>query len=208
MSDERRHEWEHRHRVGTHGGAPSPFVVAALDALARRHGGASAPRRALDVACGGGRHACLLAARGYRVVAVDYAYAAVAALRARVAGHAVDALVADVTQWPLPRARFDLVVVVDFLERSLFPALRAAVAPGGALVIETFLVGQERHGHPRNPAYLLRPGELAAVCGDWTILLAHEGETGGAAPAYRAGIVAERPSLVDSAEPFGSYPSR
>ena len=194
MPDERRQEWERRHRTGIQAGAPSPFVVTALDALARERGSAPPPR-ALDVACGAGRHARLLAARGYRVVAMDYARAALAALRARAGANAgaIDAVVADVTRWPLLGARFDLVLVVDFLERALWPALRAAVAPGGALLIETFLVGQERHGHPRNPAYLLRPGELAEVCRGWTILLAREGETGGSAPACRAGILAARP---------------
>jgi len=208
VNDDRRREWEERHRRGTHAGPPSPFIVAALDAIARRGQAAPARRRALDLACGSGRHACVLASRGYRVVAVDYAYAAVAALRARARGLAIDGLVADVTTWPLPSARFDVVVVVDFLERALLPALRAAVAPGGVLVMETFMVGQERHGHPRNPLYLLRPGELLAACGDWTVLLAHEGETPGAVPACRAGIAAARPAaLVDSAEPFGSYPA-
>jgi SAM-dependent methyltransferase len=196
VSDDRRRDWEERHRRGTHAAPPSPFVVAALDAIARHPQAAPAHRRALDLACGSGRHACLLASRGYRVVAVDYAYAAIASLRARAGGLAIDTLVADVTCWPLPVARFDVVVVVDFLERALLPALRAAVAPGGVLVMETSMVGQERHGHPRNPAYLLRPGELLTACGDWTVLLAHEGETAGALLACRAGIAVARPQVL------------
>jgi SAM-dependent methyltransferase len=205
VSDDHRREWEDRYRRGATWGPPSPFVVAALDVIAGRGNAArTTPRRALDVACGVGRHAFALAARGYRVVAVDHARTAVAALRARAGGLAIDGVVADVTRWPLPVARFDVVIVVDFLERSLLPALRTAVAPGGVLVMETFMVGQERHGHPRNPAYLLRPGELLAACRGWTVLLAHEGEGGGRVPACRAGIAAERPLHVDSAEPFGS----
>ncbi len=34
------------------------------------------------------------------------------------------------------------------------------MAPGGALIYETFAKGNERFGRPRNPAYLMNPGEL------------------------------------------------
>jgi len=172
--------------------APSPFVASVLDSLAPPHG------RALDVACGGGRHALSAAARGYRVTAVDYARPALVGLRAAAAarGLAIDALVADVETWPIPPARFDLVMVVDFLWRPLLPALRAAVAPGGVLVVETFLAGQEKHGHPRNPDFLLQPGELAALCAGWKVLASHEGETADPAPTCRAGIAARAPGAV------------
>ena len=43
----------------------------------------------------------------------------------------VDGWCADLTRYPLPRGRFDLVVVCRYLQRDLFPALRDAVAPGG-----------------------------------------------------------------------------
>lgn len=208
MADERRHAWELRHADGRTLASPSPFVVAALDTVTRRDTRARASR-ALDLACGSGRHALLLAAYGYRVTAVDYSHAAVARVAAvsRSRRLAVDCLVADVTQWPLPPARYDLIVVVDFLERALFPALRVAVAPGGALIMETFLHGHERFGRPTNPDFLLRPRELTDVFGDWNVRDAYEGETTTAAgaPAMRAGIVATRPH-VDTPEPFGSAP--
>jgi SAM-dependent methyltransferase len=167
-----RARWTERHRTA---GVPppSPFVIAALARL----GTPSPPAPALDLACGRGRHALVLAAAGYDVVAVDWALPALATLRqaATARGLQVHAVAADVTAWPLPRARFALVLATNFLERALFPALRAAVAPGGALVVETFLRGQERYDHPTNPAYLLRPGELAALVAGWRVVHAHEG---------------------------------
>jgi tellurite methyltransferase len=208
MADERRQSWELRHTDARPAAAPSPFVVAALANVGRWEP-RPWPLRALDVACGSGRHAILLAARGYRVTAVDWAHAAVAGVvaAARERRLAVDCLVADVTQWPLPRARYDVIVAADFLERALFSALRAAVAPGGLLIIETFLRGHERFGRPSNPDFLLRSGELRDVVADWTIRDEYEGETTTAsgARAVRAGIVAERPH-VDTPEPFGSAP--
>jgi hypothetical protein len=57
-------------------------------------------------------------------------------------------------------------VVVNYLHRPLLPALVSAVAPGGVLIYETFAQGNERFGRPRNPDFLLRPGELLeAVAG-------------------------------------------
>jgi len=62
--------------------------------------------------------------------------------------------------WPLSGERFEAVVVTNYLFRPLFPRLRESLAPGGVLIYENFLVGNERFGKPSNPAFLLRPGEL------------------------------------------------
>ena len=115
----------------------------------------------LDVAAGGGRHAALFARRGHPVVAVDRD---VAALRA-LAEPGVEVVAADLEDgpWPLPGRTFAAVVVVNYLWRPLWPDLLAAIEPGGALLYETFAVGNERFGRPRNPDFLLREGELRAV---------------------------------------------
>jgi len=133
--------------------APSPWV--ARWAALIRPGGA-----VLDVACGRGRHARHLAAAGYRVTAVDRDAEALAAL-ARVPG--VRAVAADLegAPWPFEPGLFDGVVVTNYLHRPLFDALAASLAPGGVLVYETFMQGNERYGRPSNPDFLLRPDELA-----------------------------------------------
>lgn len=64
--------------------------------------------------------------------------------------------------WPLEDRRFALVVVTRYLWRPILARLFDAVAPGGVLIYETFAVGQEQFGRPRNPDFLLRPGELRA----------------------------------------------
>jgi len=198
---EQRARWTARHCSAQANEKPSPFVVRALVSLGAPHTAAvpSSPPRALDLACGRGRHALLLARSGYHVEAVDFALPALTSLaaRARAAGLRVDCVAADATTWPVPRSRYALVVVVSFLERALFAALRDAVQPGGALVMETFLRGQEHAGHPKNPAYLLRPGELAQELSTWIILDAHEGCTErDGRPVMLAGIVARKPTPV------------
>ena len=39
----------------------------------------------------------------------------------------------------------------------------ALLAPGGVLIYETFMRGNEAYGKPSSPAFLLEPGELRRV---------------------------------------------
>ena len=117
----------------------------------------------LDVACGHGRHVHWLASAGHRVTAIDRDPALLAPLAGLATTLAAD-LEAD--PWPLPGRRFDAVVVTNYLWRALFPALKAAVAPGGLLIYETFAQAHAALGRPRRPEFLLRPGELIDVLRD------------------------------------------
>jgi SAM-dependent methyltransferase len=121
--------------------------------------------RALDVACGDGRNALWLARQGFAVDAVDVAFAGLARLAAaaRREGLVVRPIQADLEQFPLPSERYAVVVNCRYLQRTLFPALRGAVQPGGVIVFETFLREQARIGHPRNPAFCSRPASCARV---------------------------------------------
>lgn len=112
----------------------------------------------LDVACGAGRHLRWFAGRGHPVTGIDRAPEAIAA-----AGGVGDALQADLedgSPWPLPGRTFGAVVVTNYLWRPLFPALQDSVAPGGALICETFAIGNETVGRPARAEFLLGPGEL------------------------------------------------
>ena len=113
----------------------------------------------LDLACGAGRHARLFLERGYRVVAVDRDISGLGDL-AGAAG--LDLIEADLEQvpWPLGTRRFAGIIVTRYLYRPLLPTLIGALAEGGVLIYETFARGNERHGRPRRPEFLLEPGEL------------------------------------------------
>ncbi len=136
--------------------------------------------RVLDVACGRGRHALLLAAAGFDVTGLDRDRETLERLQ-----HQAERLGLAVKTWEmdleasgadLGDARFDVVVVTRFLHRPLFPALVRAVAPGGTLIYETFLAGQAERGHPKNPAFLLHPGELQRLVAPLEIRRSREGE--------------------------------
>jgi len=106
------------------------------------------------VASGSGRHARFLAQLGYSVTAVDREPQSIPGVRF------IQADLEDGSPWPLPGERFQGIVVTNYLHRPLFPVLEGALAPGGVLIYETFMLGNERFGKPSNPAHLLRPGEL------------------------------------------------
>jgi SAM-dependent methyltransferase len=151
----------------SHSTTPSPWFRRFVPAIPARG-------RVLDLAAGGGRHVQMLRAAGYQVVAVDRD---VKALRAEFGGDpACDIKEMDLEDggpWRLG-AGYDAIVVANYLHRPLLPHLAAALAPGGVLIYETFMVGNERFGKPANPDFLLRPGELLAAFVDHLTVIAFE----------------------------------
>ena len=144
--------------------APSPWLVRWAHLLPPRS-------RVLDVACGSGRHLHYLHTLGHQVTGVDVDVKAAKAL----APHS-ELIQADLENqtWPLqdgqgPRL-FGAVVVFNYLWRPLWPNLLASLAPGGVLLYETFASGQEQWGRPRNPDFLLQPGELLERCQDLQVV--------------------------------------
>jgi SAM-dependent methyltransferase len=128
----------------------------------------------LDIAAGGGRHALFFAERGHKVTAIDRDTSALSGVEI------VQADLEDGSPWPLPGRTFGAVVVTNYLHRPLMPALLAWLEPGGVLIYETFMVGNERFGKPSNPNFLLKDGELLdLVRGSFSVV------------AYEARIVSE-----------------
>jgi tellurite methyltransferase len=145
------------------------LLAARGESLASNRPTVDPPRRALDVAMGRGRHAVALADAGFQVFGVDIKYEAVraAATLVRERGGRLHGWCADLTVFPLPRGRFELIVVARYLQRDLFPALRKALSPGGVLVYETFT-------DRTSPDHLLKPGELRQRADDLDVLFYEE----------------------------------
>jgi SAM-dependent methyltransferase len=167
---------------------PSPLLAVAVDDVA--------PGRALDLACGTGRHAIALAERGWRVLAVDAAVRAVELMAAEAARRGVadriEGVVADLEAIPralaIEREAYDLVCDFYFLDRALFPEIRDAVRPGGRFVAAI-------HVDAEGEGFRFAPGELRAVVGawDWEILYESEGRRDASARRATAEIVARKP---------------
>jgi SAM-dependent methyltransferase len=119
----------------------------------------------LDLACGGGRHARLLAAQGHTVLAVDRDADALA----NAAGERITTLQIDLenedddASWPFEADRFAGIIVTNYLHRPLFPHILASLACNGVLIYETFARDNGRFGKPSNPDFLLEPGELLEI---------------------------------------------
>jgi len=151
--------------------------------------------RALDIACGSGRNALFLAARGFQVDAVDISPLGLeqAAARARAKSLSISWQRADLQSAALPEAVYDLVVDINYLQRSLIPGLQAALKPGGWIVFETFLIDQQTIGHPKNPDYLLAHNELLNWFRGFRVCYYREGKTAeDGEPAFRAGLLAQK----------------
>lgn len=145
---------------------PSEWVERHLSLI--RPGG-----KVLDLACGTGRHALLLAQSGFRVEAVDRDQGALAEITgvARIHPRRLDL---ENSAWPYAPESFDAVIVTNYLHRPLLQNLINALTVGGVLIYETFACGNELLGRPSNPDFLLRPGELLERMGHGMEVNAYE----------------------------------
>jgi len=173
----------------------SPGAFIEREALRARDARAgSRPGRALDLACGSGRAAVFLALSGFEAEGWDVDESALERARALAKRHgaSVRFTPADLEHEPPPDPdpAFDLIVVVRYLHRPLFPWIERALAPGGALLYETFRDGQQRFGRPRRARHLLRAGELLTAFPS-LVVERHE-ETPDGAPPLLARLVARK----------------
>ena len=98
----------------------------------------------LDIGCGTGTFACLLAGRGFRVIGVDPARASLDVARAKPGADRVRWIIGDAMR--LPPLSVDLatmtcnvaqVFLTDDEWGATLRSVRAALAPGGRLIFET-----------------------------------------------------------------------
>ncbi len=151
--------------------------------------------RAIDIACGTGRNAIWLAELGLTTYGVDRDEEAVrqANEMAVQRGLPLRAELVDLERGdpPIDAVAFDVVLVVHYLHRPLFPWLLGALRPGGMLIYETFTRAQAARGKPTNPAFLLEVGELRELVRPLEILVEREGDFEG---KMLASVIARRPN--------------
>lgn len=137
--------------------------------------------RVLCVADGEGRNSVWLAQQGHAVTAFDFAPNALAKAKrlAAARGVAVDHRQGDVYAWPWTAVQYDAVVVV-FIQfvppekrAAVFAGLRAAVQPGGLLLLEGYRPEQVDYGTggPPRREHMYTREWLAEEFRDWDILL-------------------------------------
>lgn len=160
---------------------------------------------ALDVACGLGGNAIVLAAGGLETFAWDSSPTAIDKLAAwaRAHGAPIHPEVRDVVASPPEPGRFDVIVVSRFLERELAPALMAALRPGGLLFYQTFTCSHVGDCGPRSEQYRLGDNELLALFAPLRLLVYRdEDRVGDLGRGFRdeAQLVACRPGAGHGGE--------
>lgn len=172
----------------------SPCYVLAENAHLLPRGG-----RALDLASGRGGNALFLAKLGLQVEAWDISAVATDLLNRQASKEdlSVRAKQVDVVTMPPAANSCEVLVVSQFLERSLFPKIRNAVMVGGLVIYQTYTEDRQEGGAgPSNPDYLLQQGELLQMFAGWQILVYREDAlVGDQQQGWRgmAGIVARKP---------------
>ena len=171
MSDAAK-EWDERYRQGRGMPEEPSALLVENRALLPPKG------RALDIATGSGRNALYLASLGFRVTGVDVSRVAVALCREKAdrLGLTVETVVADLEGYRLPVDTYDLVINFHYLQRSLAGPILQALKQGGVLFFESFTVDQLQYGYgPKDPAFLVLPGELREMFAGLETLLYYEG---------------------------------
>jgi tellurite methyltransferase len=127
-------------------------------------------KSALDLAGGVGRNALFLAREGWRVTLNELSDEAAHLAVANAAHSGVSlGVLRESAAETLARARSDgarynLILILYYLDRALFPALRHALEPGGMVYIKTRTTDHPRFaGGSSHPEYYLRPGELRSA---------------------------------------------
>jgi len=154
---------------------PSRFLMAYARLLLDQ----SLPGPVMDLACGDGRNGLFLAERGLRVIFCDRSESALGEVKQSASrlGLSVETWQLDLETETnaLPENRFGAILVFRFLHRPLIPEIKASLKKNGLLIYETFTVNQPHFGRPRNPDYLLRPGELLDWFSFWQLIHYFEG---------------------------------
>lgn len=151
-------KWDQRYKHSTSPGKPC-WVLEQHNHLLPQHG------CSLDLACGLGGNALLLASRGLNSHAWDISAQALEKLSlfAKQRQLTVNTQQRDIEKSPPAANSFDVIVVSHFLFRPMFPALIAALKPQGLLFYQTFHQHKLSENGPSDPNFLLAPNELLSL---------------------------------------------
>ena len=181
MNDQTKTKWEKHYLSCTND------VPVAADVLLLNQHLLPAKGKVLDLACGRGGNALLLAEQGLETHAWDISASALEQL----SGYANDKQLTiqtkekDITN-DFESDLFDVIVVSRFLDRSLIQDIKNAINSNGLIFYQTFIKDKVDDVGPSNPDYLLDKNELLNFFKDWHILFYREdGKTGNANEGFR-----------------------
>lgn len=130
-------------------------------------------KKALDIACGGGRNSIYLANKGFEVDAVDISEVALETLDKKNIPNITTKIV-DLDNFIPEKNSYDLIIMTNFLDRELIPHLIDALKKDGVIFIETYMFHEENEKPPSNPSFLLEKDELKTFCSQYLELLDYD----------------------------------
>ncbi|TDJ26123.1 MAG: class I SAM-dependent methyltransferase [Gammaproteobacteria bacterium] len=170
MSNADRKKWNDRYRTGAYQerDRPSEFLTRWLPQISSG--------RALDVACGAGRNAFYLAEAGFTVDAVDVSGEGLARARASACdrGITVNWIELDLDTGIPGEDRYDLILMIRYVNPALLESLTERLRPGGYLLCEEHLVTTAEVIGPENPRFRVQPGELEKAASELHIVFSQE----------------------------------
>jgi dihydroneopterin aldolase len=184
------------HQIQDTGPTPAQFLTQQLHRVPKG--------KALDVAAGSGRNALYLASHGFQVDAMDRDEQTMTQLAAaakqrnlpNLTVRTVDLERKTKERPEFPKREYDVIVVLFYLHRALFPALIDSLKPNGVLIYETFTIDNYlRHHHPRRWEFCLAHNELLRLTSTLRVLSYDEGEhegSHGPGSVFTARLVAQQ----------------
>jgi len=127
--------------------------------------------RALDIAIGEGRNGVFLATQGFEVVGLDISEKGLAKAHqlAKQNGVTIETRVVDLENYQLEKNAYDVILLMYYMQRDLWPQINDALKPGGMAMIETYNVDHLKH-QKFNPKWLLKTNELIHAFKDMKII--------------------------------------
>ena len=165
-SSQDKERWDRNYQTDRYifGKAPIPFLTKNVELLPKG--------QALDLAMGEGRNGIFLATQGFDVTGVDISEEGLKKARAlgTEQGVTITTQVADLQQYQIPVETYDLILCTYYLQRNLFPQIKAGLKPGGMALVETYTREHVKYRARFPQQYLLKSNELLNLFSGLTVL--------------------------------------
>jgi tellurite methyltransferase len=187
-TEDDRRQWDQIYSTRDYvfGKEPAEFLKTHIDRLP--------VGKALDIAMGEGRNAVYLAKKGFQVDGVDLSEVALKKARrlARENHVSINTINADLNTYTIKPESYDVILNIDYLQRSLIPQIIRGLRHGGVVVYENYTVKQLENtgGKALQRNFLLDEGELPKLFKDFKVLIFRETNDGKDA---RASLMAQKP---------------
>ena len=125
----------------------------------------------LDFASGNGRNCIPLSKKNIMVTAIDRDQEKLNKYKNFKNINSICFDLETSVEWPLTKEYYDVIIVVNYLYRPKIKKLINLLKKDGFLFYETFSLGNEKYGSPKDPKFLLKDRELIEIFGEFLLPL-------------------------------------